>query len=68
MDLIAGKTEPTVLLPFQIPANMLTVEAQFEDVPQDMTTRTDTEGNTYDFAFGQNWSGVIEDARLKKYN
>jgi beta-glucosidase len=67
MELITGKTEPSGLLPFQMPADMLTVEAQFEDVPRDMTSYTDTEGNTYDFAFGLNWSGVIEDARVKKY-
>jgi len=67
MELITGMTEPSGLLPFQMPADMLTVEAQFEDVPRDMTSYTDTEGNTYDFAFGLNWSGVIEDARVKKY-
>ena len=27
----------------------------------------DTEGNAYDFAFGLNWSGVIEDERVTKY-
>jgi beta-glucosidase len=27
----------------------------------------DTEGNVYDFAFGLNWSGVINDDRVKKY-
>ena len=67
MDIISGKTEPSGLLPFQMPANMLTVEAQFEDVPRDMTAYTDSDGNIYDFAFGLNWSGVIEDARMKKY-
>jgi beta-glucosidase len=24
-------------------------------------------GNRYDFAFGMNWAGVINDARVKKY-
>jgi beta-glucosidase len=28
---------------------------------------TDSEGNIYDFAFGLNWSGVIEDERVSKY-
>lgn len=27
----------------------------------------DTEGNAYDFAYGLNWSGRINDARVKKY-
>ncbi|MFD1314270.1 glycoside hydrolase family 3 protein [Namhaeicola litoreus] len=67
MELISGKTEPTGLLPFQMPADMLTVEAQYEDVPRDMTPYTDAEGNAYDFAFGLNWSGVINDDRVKKY-
>ncbi len=67
MELISGQFEPSGLLPFQMPIDMLTVEAQFEDVPRDMTTYTDSEGNTYDFAFGLNWSGSINDDRVKKY-
>ena len=27
----------------------------------------DADGNIYDFAFGMNWSGVINDERVKKY-
>ena len=27
----------------------------------------DAAGNTYDFAFGMNWGGVIDDARTQKY-
>ncbi|MEA1786019.1 glycoside hydrolase family 3 N-terminal domain-containing protein [Arenibacter sp. GZD96] len=67
MDLITGQSEPYGLLPFQMPADMLTVEAQKEDVPRDMTPFTDTEGNTYDFAFGLNWEGIINDERVTKY-
>ncbi|NNK11525.1 MAG: beta-glucosidase, partial [Flavobacteriaceae bacterium] len=67
MEIISGKFEPSGLLPFQMPSDMLTVETQFEDVSRDMTAYTDTEGNTYDFAFGLNWSGLIEDERTKKY-
>jgi beta-glucosidase len=67
MEILAGKSEPSGLLPFQMPADMLTVEQQLEDVPRDMTAYTDSAGNTYDFAFGLNWSGVIDDARVKKY-
>lgn len=67
MDIVSGKSEPSGLLPFQMPANMKTVEQQFEDVPRDMECYTDSEGNTYDFAFGMNWNGVINDARVQKY-
>ncbi len=67
MDIISGKNEPSALLPFQMPADMRTVEKQFEDVPRDMKAYLDTEGNLYDFAYGLNWSGIISDERVKKY-
>lgn len=67
LDIISGKAEPSGLLPVQMPANMETVEAQQEDVPFDMECHVDSEGNVYDFAFGMNWSGVINDARTAKY-
>lgn len=67
METISGESEPSGLLPFQMPSNMLTVETQFEDVPRDMAAYKDSEENTYDFAFGLNWSGLIEDERTKKY-
>ncbi len=47
--------------------DMKTVEEQFEDVPRDMKCYVDSEGNTYDFAFGLNWTGMINDARGSKY-
>jgi beta-glucosidase len=68
LEIIAGQVEPSGLLPLQMPANMETVEAQFEDVPRDMDCHVDSDGNTYDFAFGLNWSGVIKDNRSAKYN
>ena len=67
MEFMTGKAEPSGLLPLQLPADMRTVEEQFEDVPLDMRCYVDSEGNTYDFAFGLNWSGVIDDERVKKY-
>src|SRR5574344_59846 len=67
LDLISGKFEPSGLLPMQLPASMETVEAQKEDVPRDMDCYKDADGNLYDFAFGLNWSGVINDARVAKY-
>ena len=67
-DIITGKAEPSGLLPLQMPADMDTVEAQYEDVPRDMECYVDSEGNTYDFTFGMNWSGVINDERVAAYN
>ncbi len=67
VDIVAGKVEPSGLLPFQMPKNMETVERQFEDVPFDMECHVDSEGNVYDFAYGLNWSGVINDWRTEKY-
>ena len=68
LPIIAGKVEPSALLPLQMAANMDTVEAQYEDVPRDMECYVDAAGNTYDFAFGLNWSGVIKDERVEKYS
>jgi beta-glucosidase len=68
LDIISGRFEPSGLLPVQFPADMETVEEQFEDTPRDMNCYIDSEGNVYDFAFGLNWSGVIDDARVKKYS
>lgn len=62
-----GAFEPSGLLPMQFPSDMKTVEEQFEDTPHDMKCHVDTDGNAYDFAFGMNWSGTIEDSRVKKY-
>ncbi|MCK4677143.1 MAG: glycoside hydrolase family 3 C-terminal domain-containing protein [Bacteroidales bacterium] len=67
LDILTGKTKPSALLPMQMPANMKTVEEQYEDVPHDMDCYVDSEGNTYDFAFGLSWTGVINDARTAKY-
>ncbi len=68
LEVIAGQVEPSGLLPMQMPAHMETVEAQFEDVPRDMECHIDGDGNTYDFAFGLNWSGVISDERTTRYS
>ncbi len=66
-EIILGQTEPNGLLVFQQPVSMEVVEAQMEDVPRDMECYTDAAGNTYDFAFGMNWAGQIDDARTAKY-
>lgn len=67
LDIVSGAAEPSALLPMQMPADMATVETQKEDVPHDMVCYTDADGHTYDFAYGLNWSGVIDDDRVKAY-
>ncbi|MGI6229917.1 MAG: hypothetical protein ACOYJL_03270 [Tractidigestivibacter sp.] len=47
--------------------NIAQAAAEAEDTPRDMTVYVDSEGNAYDFAFGMNWSGVIDDDRVKTY-
>jgi beta-glucosidase len=66
LDVLTGK-EPSALLPVQMPANMETVERQYEDVQHDMEVHVDSEGNAYDFGYGLNWKGVIKDKRVAKY-
>lgn len=68
LDIISGTVEPSGLLPFQMPASMDAVEAQDEDVPRDLECYVDADGNTYDFTFGLNWSGKINDERVQKYS
>lgn len=68
LEIIAGNAEPNGLLPMQMPVDMDTVEEQYEDVPRDMECYVDSNGNTYDFAFGLNWSGVIQDERVARYS
>ncbi len=67
LDILTGVSEPSGLLPVQMPLDMKTVELQQEDIPHDMICYTDASGNTYDFGFGLNWKGVISDARTRKY-
>ncbi len=67
LDILTGVSEPSALLPLQMPANMETVEKQFEDVPHDLECYVDDQGNKYDFAFGLNWKGVINDERKSNY-
>ena len=66
--MILGQIEPAGLLVFQQPASMEAVEAQVDDVPRDMECYKDAAGNTYDFAFGMNWAGVINDGRTETYS
>ena len=67
LEIVNGDVEPNGLLPFQMPASMDAVEAQQDDVSRDMECYVDADGNAYDFAFGLNWSGVINDERVETY-
>ena len=66
-QIVSGKAEPSGLLPMQMPADMVAVEKQLEDLPRDMDCYTDADGNTYDFGFGMNYAGKISDERTSKY-
>jgi beta-glucosidase len=67
MDILSGKAAPSARLPMQMPADMTTVEKQAEDVPFDLRCHQDAQGNVYDFGFGMNWKGVIQDGRGMLY-
>ncbi|MBQ2927564.1 MAG: glycoside hydrolase family 3 C-terminal domain-containing protein [Oscillospiraceae bacterium] len=67
MTILCGKAEPSGLLPVQLPADMDTVEAHCEDKPLDLLPYVDSSGNAYDFGFGLNWQGVIQDERTCRY-
>jgi beta-glucosidase len=67
LDLVSGTAEPSGLLPMQFPADMRTVEEQQEDVPHDMRPLVDADGHAWDFAYGLDWSGVIDDGRTRRY-
>jgi beta-glucosidase len=66
-DFVSGNAEPSGLLPIEFPANMETVENHCEDVPFDMEVYVDQAGNAYQYGFGMNWSGKIQDERMRRY-
>ena len=66
-DILSGKSEPSALLPMQMPKDMKTVEKQAEDLPFDVDCYIDAAGNRYDFGFGMNWKGVIKDGRVARF-
>ena len=68
LDIVSGAFEPSGLLPMQMPIDMITVELQCEDVPHDMRPLVDTDGNVWDFGFGLNWHGPIQDSRTARYS
>lgn len=67
LEIISGETEPSGLLPFQIPANMAAVEQHDEDRPGGLACYEDTDGHLYNFGYGLNWQGIIQDQRNQNY-
>lgn len=67
LDIVTGKFDPCGLLPVQLPVDMETVENQKEDVAFDMECYQDEEGHRYNFGFGMNFNGVIQDERIRRY-
>lgn len=67
LDFIAGRAEPSGLLPFELPASMEAVERHSEDCPHDIEPYVDADGNACRFGYGLNWSGPIRDARTARY-
>ena len=59
IDAALGFAEPHGRLPVTAPKDMDAVEAQLEDVGEDMTPYVDSAGNTYAFGFGLDWKGHI---------
>ena len=51
----------------QMPSDMKTVEENFEDTPRDIIPYADSEGHVWDFGYGLDFKGVIDDARVRKY-
>ena len=66
-DVLTGAFVPQGLLPVQLPESMDTVERQQEDAAFDMTCYRDSQGHIYDFGFGMNFEGVIQDERTRRY-
>ena len=59
LDLITGRSLPKGRLPFQLPADMDTVERHMEDKAFDLTPYTDTCGHRYDYGYGMDFSGNL---------
>lgn len=59
LDFLTGYADPKGRLPFQLPADMETVERHLEDVAFDITPYTDEEGHVYDYGYGIDFSGRL---------
>ncbi|MCT9819870.1 glycoside hydrolase family 3 protein [Microbacterium sp. W1N] len=59
LTVASGAHEPHGRLPIGFPVDMNAVEAQQEDVGEDVETYVDDAGNDWKFGFGLNFSGAI---------
>ena len=64
----AGEYQPNGLLVIGMPKDMDATEVELEDVPRDQECYVDAAGNTYEFTFGLNWDGKINDNRVTTYS
>jgi beta-glucosidase len=64
IDILTNITEPSDLLPCQIPSDIKTVEEQSEDVLRVMNCYVDSDGNFSDFACGLNSQGLFNVPRV----
>jgi beta-glucosidase len=62
---VLNMSNPTVVSEFEPSANAIVVSFGVQD--HDMQPYVDAEGHAYDFVFGLNWAGVINDARTATY-
>lgn len=69
VEIIAGEACPDHIhmLLSQMPADMETVEMQYDDVPFNMVCHADSEGNIYDYGFGLNFSSMSSAWRTEQY-
>lgn len=67
LDILIGKYEPSGLLPFIMPKNMETIEQHKEDVAFDYKAYIDEDDHAYDYGFGMDFSGKIQDHRTKRW-
>ena len=63
LDVLFGAYEPQGRLPIIMPKNMETVEKHCEDVFDDIEAYVDSEGHTYGFGYGMNYSEVIKNSK-----
>ena len=49
-----------------MPHNPVLIHISNENRPI-LVCHVDSEGHAYDFGFGMNWSGVIDDDRVRKF-
>lgn len=67
LEAVAGTFDFTGRLPMQMPKNMETVEQHCEDLPFDLACYVDSEGHVWDFGFGMDVRGVLDQQSVLPY-